>query len=79
MLTRNEMLYWEKLENGRTYFYRADLSHDLFGRISVSRCWGVLDSHRGGHDINSFDSVADALRFLRMTRKRRKQHGYLSK
>lgn len=70
------MIYWQRSDGDKQYFYRVDIDRDLFGRYTVIRCWGVSDSKKGGRDVQSFDTICSAWAHLRETRKRRRQRGY---
>ncbi|GAA3973676.1 WGR domain-containing protein [Allohahella marinimesophila] len=70
------MIYWQRSDGDKLYFYRADIDRDLFGRYTVNRCWGVADSRKGGSDRKSFDTIGEAWQHLRETRRRRRQRGY---
>lgn len=70
------MIYWQRPQGGKVYFYKLDVDRDLFGRYTVSRCWGVSDSRQGGLDRHAFETLAEVRAFVRETRIRRKKRGY---
>lgn len=57
-------------------YYVLCCSHDLWGKLVVSRYWGSKDSRRGQqrHEVVASAAVAEQ-RFVAITQ-RREQHGY---
>lgn len=70
------MIYFQRPEPGKTYYYKVNLDRTLFGDYMITRCWGVSDSKKGGSDTHRFETIAEVVIFLHSTRKRRRQRGY---
>ena len=72
-MTEHKNTLWINEEKRR--YYRIRVHTDLFGRPSVIRTWGSLQSDRSGMQINHVEK--DALRnLLKAITQRRKTNGY---
>lgn len=60
----------------RRRYYRASLTIDLLGDVTLERSWGSLDyaENRGNRCI--YENWEDGLRQLNMTKQRRLRDGY---
>lgn len=57
-------------------YYNLYIQQDLFGRISIIKFWGSRVSNKGGHQIITCNSTAEAIEIVNQVAAKRKQREY---
>ncbi|MBN2702377.1 MAG: WGR domain-containing protein [Methylothermaceae bacterium] len=68
---------WRWIHPEKRRWYTLILTLDLFGEWELIRCWGALDSRRGGQIREFLDDPEDIEQIIDGIDRRRRQRGYI--